>query len=136
MQGARTAQTQTSVLCRVDLHLFSVFQHCLTIVGMKLCDRTDGVGLAAPQVGVNVRLMVYNPTGERGQGEEYILVNPRIVKYGKTRDLFTEGCLSFPTTDGDPTNSPTIEAEVEVSARFLPELLMIFDLFLGEGCSC
>lgn len=89
------------------------------------------MGLAAPQVGVNVRLMVYNPTGERGQGEEYILVNPRIVKYGKTRDLFTEGCLSFPTTDGDPTNSPTIEAEVEVSGRFLPELLMIFCTVFG-----
>lgn len=25
---------------------------------------TDGVGLAAPQVGVNVRLMVYNPEGD------------------------------------------------------------------------
>jgi len=32
--------------------------------------RDDGVGLAAPQVGVNVRLMVFNEAGEKGKGEE------------------------------------------------------------------
>jgi hypothetical protein len=72
------------------------------------------VGLAAPQVGVNVRLMVYNPVGERGQGEEYVLVNPQIVKYGKNQDVFAEGCLSFPTFGSDPKKAPTIEADVEV----------------------
>ncbi|KAG0585177.1 hypothetical protein KC19_3G264500 [Ceratodon purpureus] len=76
--------------------------------------KTDGVGLAAPQVGVNVRLMVYNPMGERGSGQEYVLVNPRIVKYGKSRDLFDEGCLSFPVIERGPNQAPTIEAEVEV----------------------
>jgi len=72
------------------------------------------VGLAAPQVGVNVRLMVYNPVGERGRGEEYVLVNPQIVKYGKNQDVFAEGCLSFPTFGSDPKKAPTIEADVEV----------------------
>lgn len=72
------------------------------------------MGLAAPQVGVNVRLMVYNPVGERGQGEEYVLVNPQIVKYGKNQDVFAEGCLSFPTFGSDPKKAPTIEADVEV----------------------
>ena len=57
--------------------------------------RDVGVGLAAPQVGVNVRLMVYNPEGEKGKGKEYILVNPRIVKTGKGTDSMEEGCLSF-----------------------------------------
>ncbi|EFJ32747.1 hypothetical protein SELMODRAFT_407843 [Selaginella moellendorffii] len=32
--------------------------------------RRDGVGLSAPQVGVNARLMVFNPEGERGKGKE------------------------------------------------------------------
>ncbi len=32
--------------------------------------RDDGVGLAAPQVGVNVRLMVFNESGVKGKGEE------------------------------------------------------------------
>lgn len=29
------------------------------------------------QVGVNVRMMVFNPEGEKGKGEEYVLINPR-----------------------------------------------------------
>lgn len=58
--------------------------------------RTDGIGLSAPQVGINVQLMVFNPVGERGEGEEVVLVNPRVIKYSKKTVLFNEGCLSFP----------------------------------------
>ena len=57
--------------------------------------RDQGVGLAAPQVGVNVRLMVYNPEGEKGKGQEWILVNPRVISSGKGQDIMEEGCLSF-----------------------------------------
>lgn len=63
-------------------------------VDMRL-RRDEGVGLAAPQVGVNVRLMVYNPEGERGKGREWILVNPRIISSGKGTETMEEGCLSF-----------------------------------------
>ena len=59
------------------------------------------MGLAAPQVGVNVRLMVYNPEGEPGKGKEYTLVNPRIVERSEELDWFEEGCLSFPQMFGD-----------------------------------
>ncbi|KAI4348175.1 hypothetical protein L6164_008930 [Bauhinia variegata] len=62
--------------------------------------KTDGIGLSAPQVGVNVQLMVFNPAGERGEGEEIILVNPRVSKYSKKLTLFDEGCLSFPKIYG------------------------------------
>ncbi|KAL9324426.1 hypothetical protein ACSQ67_009283 [Phaseolus vulgaris] len=58
--------------------------------------KTDGIGLSAPQVGINVQLMVFNPVGERGEGEEIVLVNPRVSKYSKKLTLFNEGCLSFP----------------------------------------
>lgn len=59
-----------------------------------LC-RDEGVGLAAPQVGVNVRLMVYNPEGEKGKGREWILVNPKVISSGKGTETMEEGCLSF-----------------------------------------
>lgn len=49
--------------------------------------RDDGVGLAAPQVGVNVRLMVFNAEGVRGSGEELLLANPRIISSGKGQDV-------------------------------------------------
>ncbi|KAG0597971.1 hypothetical protein M758_12G034100 [Ceratodon purpureus] len=101
---------------RAKNKLINVFDEKLQQLVNEMFDimyKTDGVGLAAPQVGVNVRLMVYNPVGERGKGEEYVLVNPRIVKFGKTRDVFDEGCLSFPVIEGGPDQAPTIEAAVE-----------------------
>jgi peptide deformylase len=59
------------------------------------------VGLAAPQVGVNARLMVFNETGERGKGEEMVLANPEIVAWSKDTAPHEEGCLSFPDIFGD-----------------------------------
>lgn len=55
----------------------------------------DGIGLAAPQVGVPVRVFVYDvrdPDDPRSAGA---LVNPRIVSSEGT-DRDTEGCLSIP----------------------------------------
>lgn len=60
--------------------------------------RDDGIGLAAPQVGVNIQMMVFNPDGVEAKGDEdkeMVLINPKIVKYGKELELFEEGCLSF-----------------------------------------
>ena len=82
--------------------------------------RDDGVGLAAPQVGVNVRLMVYNPTGRRGD-EEYILVNPKILHTSGKRDTAEEGCLSFPRLFADVEVSAQLEACAAVCWLFIPE---------------
>ncbi|CAI5490756.1 unnamed protein product [Closterium sp. Naga37s-1] len=82
----------------------NVFDESLQKLVAEMFDvmyRTEGVGLSAPQVGVNARLMVYNPVGERGKGVEMVLVNPRIVKYAKARDVIEEGCLSFPKIYAD-----------------------------------
>ena len=38
---------------------------------------SDGVGLAAPQVGRSIRLCVVDPTA--GEEEPYVLINPEIV---------------------------------------------------------
>jgi peptide deformylase len=55
----------------------------------------DGVGLAAPQLGVSKRLVVID-TSPRQEGQKLLhLVNPEIVKTeGET--TYTEGCLSVP----------------------------------------
>eukprot|EP00239_Pterosperma_sp_CCMP1384_P012034 CAMPEP_0197865048 /NCGR_PEP_ID=MMETSP1438-20131217/43440_1 /TAXON_ID=1461541 /ORGANISM="Pterosperma sp., Strain CCMP1384" /LENGTH=200 /DNA_ID=CAMNT_0043483453 /DNA_START=356 /DNA_END=958 /DNA_ORIENTATION=+ len=73
--------------------------------------RTEGVGLAAPQVGVNVRLMVYNPEGFPDRGEEHILVNPTLIKTSGLKDVFEEGCLSFPEILGDVVRPIQIKVE-------------------------
>lgn len=75
--------------------------------------KTDGVGLSAPQVGVNVQLMVFNPAGERGEGEEIVLVNPIVYKASQKTILFNEGCLSFPGIYADVERP----ASVKIDAR-------------------
>ena len=55
-----------------------------------------GCGLAAPQVGIEQKLLVLNPSGDKSKREEELaLVNPRILKK-KGREWDDEGCLSFP----------------------------------------
>ena len=56
--------------------------------------KSKGVGLAAPQVGLRRRVLVLNPSGE--EKDALALVNPTIVARAGERVLFDEGCLSFP----------------------------------------
>ena len=60
--------------------------------------RDNGMGLAAPQVGVNLRLMVFNVPGEE---REVVLANPIIVGTSQEEEDFEEGCLSFPELYGN-----------------------------------
>ncbi|KAK4603651.1 hypothetical protein RGQ29_012242 [Quercus rubra] len=86
--------------------------------------KTDGIGLSAPQVGINVQLMVFNPVGERGEGEEIVLVNPRVYKYSKKMVLFNEGCLSFPGIYADVVRPETVKIDARdiKGARFTVSL--------------
>src|SRR5512144_2871301 len=55
----------------------------------------DGVGLAAPQVGVSKRLIVIDVSPRQPEQKLIHLVNPEIVRTeGKL--VYTEGCLSIP----------------------------------------
>ena len=87
-----------------------------------------GVGLAAPQVGVNKRLIVIDtsseeiPATEQSPGETLLnplmplaLVNPVIVSASETTATRDEGCLSLPGVDGNVTRP----AEVLLKATLL-----------------
>lgn len=52
-------------------------------------------------MGKNVHLMVFNAAGERGEGKEIVLVNPKINRYSKKYIPYNEGCLSFPRIYAD-----------------------------------
>lgn len=55
----------------------------------------NGVGLAAPQIGVSKRIMVIDVSGEDEPNQPIVFINPQIVeKEGSLVGL--EGCLSFP----------------------------------------
>jgi peptide deformylase len=54
----------------------------------------EGVGLAAPQVGVSQRIIVIDPHEEGVEG--FALINPVILESSKDLDRGEEGCLSIP----------------------------------------
>lgn len=55
---------------------------------------SNGVGLAAPQVGLQKRILVLNPSGK--PEDELALVNVTIAERSGDNTLAEEGCLSFP----------------------------------------
>ena len=59
----------------------------------ELMRAAKGVGLAAPQVGRNVRLFVMNATGE--PADDRVYVNP-VLTDGEGEEEAEEGCLSLP----------------------------------------
>ena len=60
---------------------------------LELMRGAKGVGLAAPQVGQNVRMFVMNATGE--PGDDRVYVNP-VLSDAEGEEEAEEGCLSLP----------------------------------------
>jgi peptide deformylase len=54
-----------------------------------------GIGLAAPQIGSNLRLIVVDISGGEEQGHQVVLLNPEIREQEGSQDG-EEGCLSIP----------------------------------------
>ena len=67
--------------------------------------RAGGIGLAAPQIGVPLRVVV----ADAGTGP-LAVVNPRVRRRGGTQ-VGTEGCLSIPGVYGDVRRARRVEVE-------------------------
>jgi peptide deformylase len=62
-----------------------------------------GVGLAAPQIGESLRLVVVEyaeDEDENAKPKKYVLVNPEIIKRSEEMVVDVEGCLSLPGLAG------------------------------------
>jgi peptide deformylase len=75
--------------------------------------KKDGIGLAAPQVGRNIRVIVcaLNP----GTPEQKVIemINPEIISRGGGMELAEEGCLSLPGIFDN------VERHKEITVKFL-----------------
>jgi len=80
----------------------------------ELMYEARGIGLAANQVGLPLRMFVMNLAGEAGAGEEFVFINPTFIK-ATGGDEAEEGCLSLPGVYG-PVLRP---AEVRFTAYTL-----------------
>jgi peptide deformylase len=72
----------------------------------------QGVGLAAPQIGVSLRMAVVDVTAGKNPEAKIVLVNPEVIHAeGEVRE--DEGCLSIPGFRGNVTRPQfvTIKAQ-------------------------
>lgn len=69
----------------------------------------DGIGLAAPQVGVSKRVAIV----DLGEGQDVIeMINPVVVAIGG-KEVEVEGCLSFPDIYGEVERPFYVKIEAE-----------------------
>ena len=73
----------------------------------------DGVGLAAPQVGVNERLIVVEMPEEGFEddpqaGKLFVVINPEIIRTKGAKVPGDEGCLSIPGYIGEVMRYPIV----------------------------
>lgn len=83
-------------------------------------DEAEGVGLAAPQIGKNIRMFIVDctPWGEEDPSlADYrrVFVNPVIYEHSEQTDLFEEGCLSLPGLHEN------VRRPVKIRMRYLDE---------------
>lgn len=78
----------------------------------------DGIGLAAPQVGVSKRVAIV----DLGEGQDVIeMINPEVVAIGG-KEVEVEGCLSFPDLYGEVERPFYVKIEAEDREGNLYEL--------------
>jgi peptide deformylase len=74
--------------------------------------KAPGLGLAAPQIGINIRLATIDLSVGKDPDARIVLANPTIVhQHGKVR--LEEGCLSFPQlfTNLDRPSTLTVRSQ-------------------------
>jgi peptide deformylase len=106
--AARDIVTLPNPVLRRKAHKVTVFDKDLQELiddMIEMMRQAPGVGLAAPQVGESIRLIVVE-YGEEKDGEEqpkklFVVVNPEIIQASEEKVIGVEACLSLPGLAGE-----------------------------------
>jgi peptide deformylase len=90
-----TLRHRSKIIRRVDKEFKEIVAQMF-----ELMYEHKGVGLAANQIDLPLRIFVANPAGQRGEGEEIVCINPEL-NFPKGSESDREGCLSLPGLYGD-----------------------------------
>jgi peptide deformylase len=72
----------------------------------------EGIGLAAPQVGISRRVIVVDVRDEEEGGMGPVaLINPRVVEFSRKKEKAPEGCLSIPGMEEVVERPDTVTVE-------------------------
>jgi peptide deformylase len=94
-----TLRHKSKPIKRVDADLHRIVREMFAVMYA-----TRGIGLAANQVDLPLRLFIVNLAGTPDEGEELVFINP-VVTNPKGTDEAEEGCLSLPELFG-PVRRP------------------------------
>jgi peptide deformylase len=89
-----------------EVHLFDTPELLILLADMRdTMLAMDGVGLAAPQIGVNLRVVIFEVAGNPRYPEaeavpQTVLINPVLTPLSDAMDEAWEGCLSVPGMRG------------------------------------
>jgi len=80
---------------------------------METMHQSEGIGLAAPQIGISKQIIV----ADVGEGEEVKIINP-VITESNGRETGLEGCLSLPGIYGEVIRAACIKVEgIDLSGK-------------------
>ena len=80
-----------SLLPQVDEHHRNLIKQMFEVMY-----EANGVGLAAPQVGIDKRIFILDPGAREEEKKPLAMINPTLVSLEDKKVTYEEGCLSFP----------------------------------------
>ena len=89
--GAKELRTSARRISKVDEAIRDLARDML-----RSMYTAQGIGLAAPQVGVHKQLLVIDLDIEEAATPPIVLINPEITAFGSSLNTYEEGCLSIP----------------------------------------
>jgi peptide deformylase len=102
--GDRVLRQPAKRISKVDDEVRQLAKHMLQTMYSE-----DGIGLAAPQVGVHKQLLVVDCDIENAAAPPLIMINPEIKQQSQDVCVLQEGCLSIPGVFMDVTRPEVIE---------------------------
>ncbi|BAY23047.1 peptide deformylase [Calothrix sp. NIES-2100] len=102
--GDRVLRQPAKRITKIDDELRQLIREMLQTMYSK-----DGIGLAAPQVGVHKQLIVMDLEPDNPANPPLVLINPTIKQVSKEICVAQEGCLSIPNVYLDVKRPETVE---------------------------
>ncbi len=102
--GDRVLRQPAKRIAKVDDNIRKIIKQML-----QTMYSADGIGLAAPQVGIHKQLVVIDIHLDNPDVPPLVLINPKITKSGSNFCTGEEGCLSIPGVYLDVIRPESIE---------------------------
>ena len=102
-------------LRKVSKPVVKIDQEIRTLVAdmFETMYEAPGIGLAAIQVGVPVRVVTMDLSKKEDHAEPEVFINPEIISSSEEKSVYEEGCLSIPDIHED------VERPARVKIRYL-----------------